>query len=98
MNYMNTITSASYTYIGNSIVTIFTLAHFGRFVLSENKSRFFKNSIWYLLAIFPVNLVFSFFRNARIASIARAVRVMKVLRLTRPVGLSGKLQKNTKIF
>ncbi|WP_390633109.1 potassium channel family protein [Liquorilactobacillus satsumensis] len=87
-----------YSYIDNGILILFATDYFTRLFLSKNKKIFFKNNIWDLLAIIPVNSIFSFFRIARLARIARVARLTKILRLTRLFGLTGKLHKNAKKF
>lgn len=97
MDYMAVINidKQPYDYIDNSILALFAIDYFARLLLAKNKKIFFKENIFDLLSIIPVNTFFSFFRLARLF---RFARLFKALRLVRLVGLSGKLQKNAKKF
>ncbi|MFT8556049.1 ion transporter [Liquorilactobacillus hordei] len=97
MDYANTISidRYPYNYIDNAILLIFAIDYFVRLYLSKNKKLFFKNNIFDLLAIIPLNSMFSFFRIARLVRVAR---LAKIFRLVRLLGLTGKFQKNAKKF
>ncbi|MDN7144979.1 potassium channel family protein [Liquorilactobacillus mali] len=71
MDYSNTISidSYPYNYIDGVILVIFTIDYFARLSLSKNKKQFFKSNIFDLLAIIPVNSIFSFFRIARLVGL-----------------------------
>ncbi len=97
MDYMNVlnIDVPPYSYVDNSILIIFAIDYFSRLFLAKDKIMFFKENIFDLLSIIPVNTFFSFFRITRLFRVAR---LFKIFRLVRLVGLSGKLQKNAKKF
>lgn len=84
------ILTAPYSVIDNSILIIFAIDYFTRLILSKDKKSFFKNNIFDLLSIIPVNNLFYLFRAARIG---RVFRLLKLLRIFRLVGLTGRLSK-----
>lgn len=84
------IISPPYSIIDNSILIIFTIDYFVRLFYAKDKKRFFKENIFDLLSIIPVNNLFYVFRMARIG---RAFRLLKLLRIFRLVGLTGRLHK-----
>lgn len=77
-------------WIDNGILVIFAIDYFCRLSIAKNKWSFFKNNIFDLLSIIPVNGVFALFRLARLGRVARIARLLRVLRL---VGLTGRLRK-----
>lgn len=84
------IISPPYSIIDNSILIIFAIDYFVRLFYAKDKNRFFKENIFDLLSIIPVNNLFYVFRMARIG---RAFRLLKLLRIFRLVGLTGRLHK-----
>ena len=64
-----------------------------RFFLSKGKWRFIIENIFDLLAILPLNAIFTVFRLGRIFRLARLTKLLKLTRLLRIVGLTGKLEK-----
>ncbi|MQB62228.1 ion transporter [Lactobacillus reuteri] len=84
------IISPPYSIIDNSILIIFTIDYFVRLFYAKDKKRFFKENIFDLLSIIPVNNLLYVFRMARIG---RAFRLLKLLRIFRLVGLTGRLHK-----
>ena len=84
------IISPPYSIIDNSILIIFAVDYFVRLFYAKDKKRFFKENIFDLLSIIPVNNLFYVFRMARIG---RAFRLLKLLRIFRLVGLTGRLHK-----
>lgn len=84
------IVSPPYSIIDNSILIIFAIDYFVRLFYAKDKKRFFKENIFDLLSIIPVNNLFYVFRMARIG---RAFRLLKLLRIFRLVGLTGRLHK-----
>ena len=84
------IISPPYSIIDNSILIIFAVDYFVRLFYAKDKKRFFKENIFDLLSIIPVNSLFYVFRMARIG---RAFRLLKLLRIFRLVGLTGRLHK-----
>ena len=73
-----------------AILIIFAIDYFVRLFYAKDKKRFFKENIFDLLSIIPVNNLFYVFRMARIG---RAFRLLKLLRIFRLVGLTGRLHK-----
>ena len=84
------IISPPYSIIDNSILIIFAIDYFVRLFYAKDKKRFFKENIFDLLSIIPVNNLFYVFRMARIG---RAFLLLKLLRIFRLVGLTGRLHK-----
>lgn len=84
------IISPPYSIIDNSILIVFAVDYFVRLFYAKDKKRFFKENIFDLLSIIPVNNLFYVFRMARIG---RAFRLLKLLRIFRLVGLTGRLHK-----
>lgn len=82
------ITTKPFVYWDNIILVAFAVDYFTRLLLAKNKWQFFKNNIWDLLSIIPVNQAFYFFRISRLT---KALRLLKVFRLARLVGLSGRI-------
>ena len=84
------IISPPYSIIDNSILIVFAIDYFVRLFYAKDKKRFFKENIFDLLSIIPVNNLFYVFRMARIG---RVFRLLKLLRIFRLVGLTGRLHK-----
>lgn len=84
------IISPPYSIIDNSILIIFAIDYFTRLFIAKDKKQFFKDNIFDLLSIIPVNNLFYF---CRIARIGRAFRLLKLLRIFRLIGLTGRLHK-----
>ena len=87
------ITTAPYSWYDNGILVIFTIDYFVRLTLAKDKKKFFKENIFDLLSIIPVNNLFYIFRATRIT---RVFRLLKLLRILRLVGLTGRLRKFVK--
>lgn len=77
-------------WIDNAILIVFAIDYFTRLIFAKNKWKFFKENIFDLLSIIPVNGIFVFFRFARLGRVARLFRLLRLLRL---VGLTGRLHK-----
>lgn len=73
--------------LNNTILVVFTVDYWGRFFLAKDKKKFFKQNIFDLISIIPVDASFNLFRFARIA------RFISVLRIFRLIGLTGKLNR-----
>lgn len=84
------IISPPYSIVDNSILIIFAVDYFVRLFYARDKKKFFKENIFDLLSIIPVNNLFYIFRVARVG---RAFRLLKLLRIFRLVGLTGRLHK-----
>ena len=72
---------------------VFVVDYVWRFSLSRGKWRFIIENIFDLLAILPLNAIFTVFRVGRIFRLARLTKLLKLTRLLRIVGLTGKLEK-----
>ncbi|MFS8937935.1 ion channel [Streptococcus mitis] len=72
---------------------VFVVDYGWRFFLSKGKWRFILENIFDLLAILPLNAIFTVFRLSRIFRLARLTKLLKLTRLLRIVGLTGKLEK-----
>lgn len=72
---------------------VFVVDYGWRFFLSKGKWRFIIENIFDLLAILPLNAIFTVFRLGRIFRLARLTKLLKLTRLLRIVVLTGKLEK-----
>ena len=78
---------------------VFVVDYGWRFFLSKEKWRFIIENIFDLLAILPLNAIFTVFRLGRIFRLARLTKLLKLTHLLRIVGLTGKLEKKvSKLF
>ena len=68
-----------YYFMDLSILIVFAIDYFTRLFLAENKKKFFKDNIFDLLSIIPVNPMFRAFRFARIFRILWLVRLIGLL-------------------
>lgn len=77
------------------ILGIFIFDYVLRFILSKNKLSFIKSNIPDLLAIIPLNSLFSFFRVFRLLKFTRLLKLTKLLRL---YGFIGKIKNKLDRF
>lgn len=77
---------------------VFVVDYGWRFFLSKEKWRFIIENIFDLLAILPLNAIFTVFRLGRIFRLARLTKLLKLTRLLRIVGLTGKLERKISRF
>ena len=77
---------------------IFVVDYAWRFFLSKGKWRFIIENIFDLLAILPLNAIFTVFRLGRIFRLARLTKLLKLTRLLRIIGLTGKLERKISRF
>ena len=82
-----------YSIIDLLLLFIFVVDYGWRFFSSKEKWRFVLENIFDLLAILPLNAIFTVFRLGRIFRLARLTKLLKLTRLLRVVGLTGKLEK-----
>ena len=82
-----------YSIIDLVIWFVFVVDYGWRFFSSQGKWRFILENIFDLLAILPLNAIFTVFRLGRIFRLARLTKLLKLTRLLRVVGLTGKLEK-----
>ena len=85
--------SPPYSIIDLLLWFVFVVDYVWRFFSSEAKWRFIPENIFDLLAILPLNAIFTVFRLGRIFRLARLTKLLKLTRLLRIVGLTGKLEK-----
>lgn len=85
--------SPPYSIIDLLIWFVFVVDYGWRFFSSKEKWRFVLENIFDLLAILPLNAIFTVFRLGRIFRLARLTKLLKLTRLLRVVGLTGKLEK-----
>ena len=77
---------------------VFVVDYGWRFFLSKGKWRFIIENIFDLLAILPLNAIFTVFRLGRIFRLARLTKILKLTRLLRIIGLTGKLERKISRF
>ena len=77
---------------------VFVVDYGWRFFLSRGKWRFIIENIFDLLAILPLNAIFTVFRLGRIFRLARLTKLLKLTRLLRIIGLTGKLERKISRF
>lgn len=77
-----------YNMIDNGIWLIFFSDYFIRLVLAPNKRQFIRDNIFDLLSIIPASSLFVLFR---IPQIGRALHLLKLIRLMRLIGFTGRL-------
>ncbi|MDU2587903.1 MAG: ion channel [Streptococcus sp.] len=87
-----------YSIIDLVLWLVFLVDYIWRFSISKSKWSFIINNIFDLLAILPLNAIFTVFRLGRIFRLARLTKLVKLSRLLRIIGLTGKLEKKLKIF
>ena len=87
-----------YSIIDLAIWGVFVVDYGWRFFLSKGKWRFIIENIFDLLAILPLNAIFTVFRLFLIFRLARLTKLLKLTRLLRIVGLTGKLEKKVSKF
>ncbi|MCW6680611.1 potassium channel family protein [Aerococcaceae bacterium NML130460] len=78
-----------------AITVVFTFDYLIRLWLADYKWLFVRKKVFDLLAIMPMDAMFTFFRVGRIL---RVTRLTKVSRLSRLIGLSGKLKYQLQRF
>ncbi|MCW6677179.1 potassium channel family protein [Aerococcaceae bacterium NML180378] len=78
-----------------AITVVFTFDYLIRLWLADYKWLFVRKNVFDLLAIMPMDAMFTFFRVGRIL---RVTRLTKVSRLSRLIGLSGKLKYQLQRF
>lgn len=77
-----------YNLIDKGIWLVFVVDYFTRLVLADDKKAFFKHHIFDLLSIIPASSLLFFFR---IAQIGETFRMLKLFRLLRLIGFTGRL-------
>ena len=87
-----------YSIIDLVIWFVFLVDYIWRFSISKSKWSFIINNIFDLLAILPLNAIFTVFRLGRIFRLARLTKLLKLTRLLRIIGLTGKLKRKISKF
>ncbi|WP_413627188.1 ion channel [Fructilactobacillus vespulae] len=87
-----------FSIIDQSIWLIFILDYGIGFILSKNKKDFITHHIFDLLAIIPVNSVFTIFKAFRITKLLKLNKLMKLSKLLRFIGVAGKLNRRIEKF
>ena len=82
-----------YNIIDLMIWIVFIVDYLWRFFTSKKKFRFIIDNVFDLLAILPLNAIFTVFRLGRIFRLAKLTKLVKLSRLLRIIGLSGKLER-----
>ncbi|ETO40835.1 Potassium voltage-gated channel subfamily KQT [Fructilactobacillus florum 8D] len=87
-----------YQRIDLTIWVIFVIDYFGGFFLARSKVTYLRSHFFDLLAIIPVNSIFSFFKLFRFTRLLQLTKLAKVSRLFRLVGIFGKLRSRAAQF
>ena len=90
--------SPPYSIIDLLLWFVFVVDYGWRLFLSKGKWRFIIENIFDLLAILPLNAIFTVFRLGRIFRLARLTKLLKLTRLLRIIGLTGKLERKISRF
>lgn len=98
INGIISIVQKPYVYVDASIWLVFVFDYFYGLMAAKDKRFYFRTHIWDLLAIIPLNALFSFFRFNRIFKLVSMQRILLVFRFARLAGIIGKLQLKLKTF
>jgi len=90
--------SPPYSIIDLLLWFVFVVDYGWRFFSSKAKWRFILENIFDLLAILPLNAIFTVLRLGRIFRLARLTKLLKLTRLLRIIGLTGKLERKISRF
>lgn len=94
INGIISIVQKPYIYVDASIWLVFVFDYFYGLMAAKDKRFYFRTHIWDLLAIIPLNALFSFFRFNRIFKLVSMQRILLVFRFARLAGIIGKLNLN----
>lgn len=83
--------------LDNPPYSIIDLVIWGVFVI-DYSWRFILENIFDLLAILPLNAIFTVFRLGRIFRLVKLTKLLKLTRLLRIIGLTGKLERKISRF
>lgn len=67
--------------INKAVLAIFTADYVVRFLIAQDKRRFFKNNLLDLIAILPFNFIFRAFRVVRLLKVLKLTKTIKALRI-----------------
>ncbi|HEV2997444.1 TPA: ion transporter, partial [Streptococcus pneumoniae] len=87
-----------YSIIDLVIWGVFVIDYSWRFFTTKRKWRFILENIFDLLAILPLNAIFTVFRLGRIFRLTKLTKLLKLTRLLRIIGLTGKLERKISRF
>lgn len=87
-----------YSIIDLVIWGVFVVDYSWRFFATKRKWHFILENIFDLLAILPLNAIFTVFRLGRIFRLAKLTKLLKLTRLLRIIGLTGKLERKISRF
>mgnify|MGYP002656207256 FL=1 len=87
-----------YSIIDLVIWGVFVIDYSWRFFTTKRKWHFIFENIFDLLAILPLNAIFTVLRLGRIFRLARLTKLLKLTRLLRIIGLTGKLERKISRF
>ena len=87
-----------YSIIDLVIWGVFVVDYSWRFFTTKRKWHFILENIFDLLAILPLNAIFTVFRLGRIFRLAKLTKLLKLTRLLRIIGLTGKLERKISRF
>ena len=90
--------SPLYSIIDLLLWFVFVVDYGWRFFSSKAKWRFILENIFDLLAILPLNAIFTVLRLGRIFRLARLTKLLKLTRLLRIIGLTGKIERKISRF
>lgn len=83
--------------LDNPPYSIIDLVIWGVFVI-DYSWRFILENVFDLLAILPLNAIFTVFRLGRIFRLVKLTKLLKLTRLLRIIGLTGKLERKISRF
>jgi len=87
-----------YSIIDLVIWGVFVVDYSWRFFTTKRKWHFILENIFDLLAILPLNAIFTVFRLGRIFRLAKLTKLLKLTRLLRIIGLTGKIERKISRF
>ena len=87
-----------YSIIDLVIWGVFVIDYSWRFFITKRKWRFILENVFDLLAILPLNAIFTVFRLGRIFRLVKLTKLLKLTRLLRIIGLTGKLERKISRF
>lgn len=92
------LSSSPYSVIDGIILAIFTIDYIFRLILSKEKVSFFKENIFDLIAILPLNSIFSVFRISRVIRLTKVTKLIKLTKFVRAFAFTNKLYQKVNRF
>ncbi len=93
-----TLSENPYKTVDLLILIFFWIDYIIRIAKSKDKKSFFKSNIFDLIAIIPLNQIFTMFRIFRVLRIMRLAKITKLARIFRSMAFLVKINKTTKVF